>query len=107
MQVAADQGAGRAGHAAQSRPRADGPGAVGGPKRRLEDGQAGRGQEGAADPLDNAGDNEKAGARGPGRRARMRGRTRRRRARRSAAARSGRPMNRPGAGRRPASGRSR
>ena len=63
-QVAADEGAGRRRDAAQARPGADGAGAVLGAERGLQDGEAGRGEEGPAHTLDDPCHDEQPGARG-------------------------------------------
>ena len=63
QQVAADEGAGRGGDPAQAGPRADRPRPVGGPERRLDDGEAAGRQECPADPLDDAGHDEEGGIR--------------------------------------------
>ena len=63
-EVAADQRPGGGRQPTEPRPGADGAGAVLGAERRLQDGQAGRGHEGAAHALDHPGGDEERGARG-------------------------------------------
>ena len=65
-QVAAEQGAGRGGHAAEPRPRSDGLAAVIGIEGRLEDGQASGGQECSPDTLEHPGTDQDGGPGGEG-----------------------------------------
>ena len=64
QQVAPDQRAGGRGHAGKTRPGADGSGAVVVAERGLDDGQTARGQQRAADALDDAGDHQEPGVGG-------------------------------------------
>ena len=63
-QVAAEQRAERRGDAAEPRPRPDRPGPVALPEARLDHRQAARGEQGAADALQQPGGDQRVGARG-------------------------------------------
>src|SRR5271166_1334755 len=65
-EVAPEERAGRRGHAAEPGPGTDGPTAVLADERGLQDGQAPRGEQGGADPLENPGGDENGGARREG-----------------------------------------